>query len=416
MTWIDQGRQEHGWFGHGTSATRLDPADPATRGELRGRTFAAVEYAADAMGGTGGLAPFNVKATRDTLRDLVPVWAAGAHLPPNTFRQIFFGKDFDPIEAWGLQRTVLALMNAHTHAALKDTGPELAAAIQSVGLSAWPGVLKDAQGRATQLLSPAVRADFVPSGPALAGAASTRYPRLDGSGDRIRPVYPVEEAIAAAVAALTGGASNAARVLGGAAVRQVMPGSGAADGVQAPVEPPLPGAKATGDAAGRPSSGELPANGSQTPAKPSKPGTEGAKPEKTVDRSPSDEIDEAIRKALDSTDKGTQFEGETAKLIEDAGIDVIAFQKKFWLPPPTIDLIGEIDVEISQAIIESTIGHALEFKQMRKLINNKTINPDGNPVILYLKNGFNLKAAQEINKIGGIVVRTPGNSLNFFVR
>jgi hypothetical protein len=91
MTWIDQGRQEHGWFGHGTSATRLDPADPAPRNELRGRTFAAVEYAADAMGGTGGAAPFNVKATRDTLRDLVPVWAAGAHLPPDTFRQIFFG-------------------------------------------------------------------------------------------------------------------------------------------------------------------------------------------------------------------------------------------------------------------------------------------------------------------------------------
>jgi hypothetical protein len=111
---------------------------------------------------------------RDTgcMRGLVPVWAAGAHLPPDTFRQAFLGKDFEPVEAWGLQRKVLALINAHTHAALKDTGPELATAIQSAGSSASPGVLTDAQGWVTQLLSPAVRADFVPSGPALAGTES----------------------------------------------------------------------------------------------------------------------------------------------------------------------------------------------------------------------------------------------------
>jgi hypothetical protein len=362
---------------------------------------------AEAMGGTGGVAPFNVKATRDTLRDLMPVWAAGAHLPPDTFRQIFFGKDFDPVEAWSLQCTVLALMNAHTHAALKDTGPELATAIQSVGLSAWSGVLKDAQGRVTQLLSPAVRADFVPPGPALAGAASTRYPRLDGSGDRIRPPYPVEEAIAAAVAALTGGASNAARVLGGAALRQVMPGSGAADGVQAPVEPPLPGAKVTGDAAGHPSSGELPASNSPTPAKPANPDAEGPKPEKTVDRSPSDEIGEAITRALNSDNDEVRLEGKVAQYTEDGGIDVVAFRKKFG---PNGE-IGEIDIETEYAIIEVTTSPSGKSDQVTKFLNNKIINPKNKHVIIYSEK-YGLHAGRHIDKLGGYVVRTPEQLIN----
>jgi hypothetical protein len=295
-------------------------------------------------------------------------------------------------------------MNAHTHAALKDTGPELAAAIQSVGLSAWPGVLKDAQDRVTQLLSPAVRADFVPAESALAGAARPSYPRLDGSGDRIRPVYPVETAIAAAVAALTGGASAAARVFGGAALRQVLGGRAVTDGAGVPAKP------GADDAVGRPSSGELPANSAKAPEKSPEPDAEV--PGKLVDRTPSEEIDEAIRNALISTNEGTQFEGETAQLIKDAGIDVIAFQKKFWRDPPTDGIFSEIDVETPQALIEATISRSRKLTKIKDLITDNLLNPTGKPVILYAKSKYNWRATQDVIQAGGLVARTPDELIN----
>jgi hypothetical protein len=234
MSWIDQGRQEHGWFGHGASgAARLDPFDPDGRSELRARTFAAVEFAADVLHSAGERASFNLTATRDKMRELTPAWAAGAHPAPDIFRQIFFGKDFDPVEAWGIQSTVLALMHADTHATLKDTGPKLADAIRTIGLGAWLGFLRDAQDRVAQLQAPVAPASFDPAAPA-AGAASnarrTSGPRLDGSGDRIRPVFPLELLAGGAEAALTKGALGVARVLGGAILLRILP--------EQPPEPP----------------------------------------------------------------------------------------------------------------------------------------------------------------------------------
>ena len=46
MSWEDQGRQEHGWFGHGTST--MGKAAPS-QSELRSRLAATVELAAAAL-------------------------------------------------------------------------------------------------------------------------------------------------------------------------------------------------------------------------------------------------------------------------------------------------------------------------------------------------------------------------------
>ena len=47
MSWEDQGRQEHAWFGHGTAPTRLDDTDTAdgATGSL-GQRIAVVAYGA----------------------------------------------------------------------------------------------------------------------------------------------------------------------------------------------------------------------------------------------------------------------------------------------------------------------------------------------------------------------------------
>ena len=138
MVWMDQGRQSHGWFGHGTSQTTLEPVSPEERHELRARTTAVVEFAADSLQGSNADAATELRVSRDALKKLVPAWADGAHLPPNAFRQAFIGSDADSVDAWLVQRAVLATMRADTYAGLKDAGLELAAAAQSVGGRAWP--------------------------------------------------------------------------------------------------------------------------------------------------------------------------------------------------------------------------------------------------------------------------------------
>ncbi len=147
MAWMDQGRQSHGWFGHGTSQTMPEPVSPEERDELRARTTAVVEFAADSLQGSDAAAATELRASRDALKKLVPVWAGGAYLPPNAFRQSFIGSEADPVDAWLVQRTVLATMRADTYAGLKDAGLELAAAAQSVGERAWPQFVATARAQ-----------------------------------------------------------------------------------------------------------------------------------------------------------------------------------------------------------------------------------------------------------------------------
>ncbi len=148
MAWQDQGRQEHGRFGHGHGPTALGSDSPGDRAELRARSFAAFEFAMDRLRGEPGQDSLPHRATRDALRDLLPRWAEDATAPPNAFRLHNFGHDADPVDAWAMQRATLAVMVADTHAGLKDAGAELAHAMRTVGLPQMPGFLRAAQQQA----------------------------------------------------------------------------------------------------------------------------------------------------------------------------------------------------------------------------------------------------------------------------
>jgi hypothetical protein len=152
MAWNDQGRQEHGWFGHGHAPPR--PTDGAAgRAELRARTFAAVEFAADTLGASA----LRGRDTRDAFRSLVPEWAQTAAASPNTFRLRWFGEDTDPVVAYGFQRAAAAIADADDFARLKHAGSVLAGAVQGLGLDHLPGFLKAAEKRAADDAAPIQR-------------------------------------------------------------------------------------------------------------------------------------------------------------------------------------------------------------------------------------------------------------------
>ena len=92
MSWINQGRQQHGWIGHGTaSATAVSARD------LRERAFANAHHAREGS-------PFSLERTTDILRGLAPMMAPVSDLAPEEFRQRFFNDPFDPVDAWQIQQ------------------------------------------------------------------------------------------------------------------------------------------------------------------------------------------------------------------------------------------------------------------------------------------------------------------------
>src|SRR6185437_14241818 len=96
MSWEDQGRQEHGWFGHGTAPTKANgTADPPAAGELSNR-IQAVAY------GAIGALPSGVRAHAERqykagaladLTDAMANWTAGAKLGEAEFARRILGRD-----------------------------------------------------------------------------------------------------------------------------------------------------------------------------------------------------------------------------------------------------------------------------------------------------------------------------------
>ena len=144
MSWIDQGRQSHGWFGHGTA-----PATSASSGELRQRAFAIVHLAAEQ-----GPA-FRRERTTEILRTLAPMMAPASNLSPNDFRQRFFRDRLDPVDAWHLQVFMRDVARADDHAGLHEAGRALAKTIDHYGERDWSSML----GRAVATMAPAQQAD-----------------------------------------------------------------------------------------------------------------------------------------------------------------------------------------------------------------------------------------------------------------
>ncbi len=169
---------------------------------------------------------FDLKETIPALKALVPVWAGGARLPASPFRETLFGKDFAPRPAEDLQTTVQRLIFARKVAAEQAAGADLAAAVRGIGVAKWQHFLEAAQDRVKVLQMREeylhLKAQF-DAAQAAKAAAPPPGPKPDGSGDRITPVYPVETALGIGAAGVAEGAVGAARSVGGAILRQVMP-------------------------------------------------------------------------------------------------------------------------------------------------------------------------------------------------
>lgn len=111
-------------------------------------------------------------------------------------------------------------------------------------------------------------------------------------------------------------------------------------------------------------------------------------------------LSRGIMTALKSAEAATRLEGEAAAAL---GETVTGFQK---VVTQGGKVVGEIDVETTKAIVEVTNGASpRKLQQITKLIGNKTLNPNGKPVVVYGPN-LGRQAAQALEKAGAKVVRT----------
>ena len=141
MSWIDQGRQQHGWFGNGT-------APQANPRELGSRAFAAVQLALDDFPNRDDL-PFPLEKTTEVLRTFASMMAPEAGLAPSDFRLRFFRASFDPVDAWTVQLIMRGIAAAETHAGLVQSGRELAATTRAHGPDGWNRLLGTAVAHVT---------------------------------------------------------------------------------------------------------------------------------------------------------------------------------------------------------------------------------------------------------------------------
>jgi len=109
-------------------------------------------------------------------------------------------------------------------------------------------------------------------------------------------------------------------------------------------------------------------------------------------------LQEDVEKALKSSDPDKVLEGQVGKIVID---DLESFNKKIGLHGS----VGEIDVETSKAIIEVTSKERGKLSQIKKLMENPSMNPLKKPVILYAPN-YKGTPAKDITATGAIIVRS----------
>jgi hypothetical protein len=238
MSWLDQGRQQHGWFGHGTAQEAEDDGtedDDATDSDLFGPDGLRQRISAVAYGAVAALpsalraraAAPSAAGNLSRLTEVMPAWIGGDRLDQARFAGLFFGRAPDDPVVTELRGAVTGAETARSHADLRDAAGHLAQAMQTIGLDRWPRFLADAQERARD------------AAPIAAVATSPSPP--DYAKDAIRPVYPLETLLGVVAGGIAGGVAGAARVAGRAILRQIMPGK-PSDGLVLPelAEPKRP--------------------------------------------------------------------------------------------------------------------------------------------------------------------------------
>jgi len=196
MSWEDQGRQYHMWFGHGAAGSK-DKLPKAGADPL----FAAgnVELPIDAVAHSAlmhmphkdwhrSVLSFD-RQRLERLRTAMTAWIAARSLRHAAFE----AKLVDPLTSDNAIKEFRAAakgaQTAQTHQDLQEASGHLAAGMQGVGLDKWPGFLRDAADRAETYQPSDGRVTTAPTG-ANVGVASQQAPRPTSATNAAVQVAP----------------------------------------------------------------------------------------------------------------------------------------------------------------------------------------------------------------------------------
>lgn len=179
MSWQDQGRQEHGYFGSGTGPEKLADSDGLfdPRAETR-RMTAAINASIAALPAKSRHSPF-AKLGGDAVRGLAATmseWVRARTLSDAEFAAAFFGREGgDPAVKWLRQAAKTAAV-ARSQEDLRSASTLLAKTGQQVGLDRWPSFINAATNRAAP----------------ISASAQNRNPSATDAADENRRVAPAE--------------------------------------------------------------------------------------------------------------------------------------------------------------------------------------------------------------------------------
>jgi hypothetical protein len=145
VSWETQGRQEHGWFGHGTG-----PGGASVVGDLAERVAWTAHVS---LMGLPRQDWRNTAAASDgqrvqRLQTAMAAWIGARSLSRAEFEKRFIGSVVSDAAIDSVRASAEALKTATTHHNLGVASAHLASAMQGIGLSKWPGFLRDAADRA----------------------------------------------------------------------------------------------------------------------------------------------------------------------------------------------------------------------------------------------------------------------------
>ena len=170
MSWEIQGRQDHGWFGHGTG-----PGEDRTAGQgpdglfdpgnLVGRVAWIAHAAIGHLPRTEWKRPAVTfdRVRMDQLQTSMAAWSGARSLDQDAFERLFTQGVTGEAAALRLRAAADNASAARTHEALTRAGTELAGGMLGVELDRWPSVLRQVAERAGSVQHHAVSRAPAPS-------------------------------------------------------------------------------------------------------------------------------------------------------------------------------------------------------------------------------------------------------------
>jgi hypothetical protein len=155
MSWEDQGRQYHQWFGHGTAPKGDEPSEAGSDPMFDADN---VEARIDAIARSAlahmprkdwhrGSVSFD-RQRLERLRTAMTAWIGARSLTDAAFEEHFVNPLTSSIAIGKLRAAAEGARTATTHEELGKASAELAGAMQVIGLDKWPSFLQGAAERA----------------------------------------------------------------------------------------------------------------------------------------------------------------------------------------------------------------------------------------------------------------------------